>query len=248
MTAIAMALLALLVLQDPGTVDGVVINAATKSPVSGALVLLARTDGPLASAVVVSTNDRGRFTFSKVPPGTYRLRAEHDDYMRSEVSPAVTIEPGAAARNLTIAVTPTAVISGIVLDEFGAPMGKVYVRAFTTHVVAEVRTNDLGEYRLFGLEPGTYVVGAERYKGPTIEGGRVNTPTPPCPDCMGEGTMMMALTGLLASGAFIDPRALTGQTYLPVFYPGTTDRGSAEPIKVAAGARIEGIDLRLIVR
>jgi hypothetical protein len=247
-TAIVMALLALLLRQDPGTVDGVVINAATKTPVSGALVLLARTEGPLSGAVVVSTNDRGRFTFSNVLPGTYRLRAEHDDYMRSELSPAVAVEAGGAARNLTISVTPTAVISGIVMDEFGAPAGKIYVRAHTTRVVAEVRTNDLGEYRLFGLEPGAYVISAERYQGPTIQGARLATPTPPCPDCMGEGTMSMSLTSLLATGAFIDPRALIGQTYPPVFFPGTTDRAAAEPVKVAAGARLEGIDLRLIVR
>ena len=92
MTAIVLALLALILHQDPGTVDGVVINAATKMPVSGALVMLARTDGPLSGAVVVSTNDRGRFTFSKVPPGTYRLRAEHDDYIRSELSPPVAVD------------------------------------------------------------------------------------------------------------------------------------------------------------
>jgi hypothetical protein len=52
----------------------------------------------------------------------------------------------------------------------------------------------------------------------------------------------------LATGAFIDPRALTGQVYPPVFFPGTTDRSAAGPVTVAAGARVEGIDLRLIVR
>jgi hypothetical protein len=247
-TAIVMTLLALLWRQNPGTVDGVVINTATKTPVSGALVILARTEGPLSGAVVVSTNDRGRFTFSNVPPGTYRLRAEHDDYSRGELSPPVTLDAGGAARNLPLTLTPTAVISGLVLDEFGAPAGKIYVRALTTRVVAEVRTNDLGEYRLFGLEPGAYVISAERYQGPTIQGARLATPTPPCPDCMGEGTMSMSLTSLLSTGAFIDPRALTGQTYPPVFFPGTTDRSEAGQVKVAAGARVEGIDLRLVVR
>jgi len=247
-TAIVLVFLALLLHQDSGAVDGVVINAATKTPVPGALVMLARADGPLSGAVVVSTNDRGRFTFSKVPSGTYRLRAEHDDYLRSELSPPVAVDAGGAARDLTLTMTPTAVISGIVLDEFGAPAGKIHVRALATRVAAEARTNDLGEYRLFGLEPGTYVISAERYQGPSIEGARLNTPTPPCPDCRGEGTMSMPLPGLLSTGAFIDPRALTGQIYPPVFFPGTTDRSAASPVKVGPGARVEGIDLRLIVR
>jgi hypothetical protein len=243
-----MALLAMILQQNPATVEGVVINAATKTPVAGALVLLARADGPVIGAAVVSTNERGRFTFSNVAPGSYRLRAEHDDYIRSELSPPVAVEAGGGVRNMSITVTPTAVISGLVTDEFGAPARKVYVRAFTTRAVAEARTNDLGEYRLFGLEPGAYIISAERYPGPSIQAGRVNTPTPPCPDCRGEGTMMMSLTGLLAAGAFIDPRALTGQVYPPVFFPGTTDRSAAAPVKVAPGARVEGIDLRLIVR
>ena len=60
--------------------------------------------------------------------------------------------------------------------------------------------------------------------------------------------MMMPLPGLLATGAFIDPRALTGQVDPTVFYPGTTDRSAAGAVKGAAGARVEGIDMRLIVR
>ena len=60
--------------------------------------------------------------------------------------------------------------------------------------------------------------------------------------------MSMSLPGLLATGAFIDPRALTGPAYPQVFFPGTTDRSAAGPVKVAAGARVEGIDLQLIAR
>lgn len=232
--------------QELGALNGLVVNATTRQPVAGATVLLIRPEA-VANAVAVTTDDRGRFTFSKIVPGTYRLLAEHDDYVR-ELSPEMRVEVGQPAAAVTLALTPTAVISGRVTDEHGDPLGKIYVRALTPTVVAETRTNDLGEYRLFGLPPDAYVVSAERYQEPTIQNNRLNTPTPPCPDCRGEGTMMQPLPSLLASGGFIDPRALTGKSYPPVFYPGTIDRTAATAVKAGPGARVDGIDLQLITR
>lgn len=248
MRAIVLALAMLLQVKDQAAMTGVLTDAATNAPIAGGRVLLARVDGRLADAVVVPTDDRGRFAFSSVPPGTYRLLAERDDYLRGQPSRPVKVAAGEPVRNLTLTLTPAAVISGRVTDEFGEPAAKIYVRALTTRVAAEARTNDLGEYRLFGLEAGAYVVSAERYTAPRIEGPVLITPTPPCPDCPGEGQGGQRMATLLAAGAFIDPRALTGRTYPPVFYPDTIDRSLAGQVKVAAGARVEGIDLRLIVR
>jgi hypothetical protein len=58
---------------------------------------------------------------------------------------------------------------------------------------------------------------------------------------------MQILTGLLKNGGFVDPLALTGRTYPPVFYPGTIDRSAAQPVVVSAGALLSGIDLQLVV-
>ena len=243
----SLVLIALVVMQKDGDrLHGVVVSSATQQPVAGATVMLVRPSA-LADAVVVSTDDRGAFSFDTPAPGTYRLVAEHADYVR-EMSAEIVVKNERTEAVFRLALTPTAVISGRVTDEFGEPIGKVYVRALTTRAVAEVRTNDLGEYRLFGLAPGEYVISAERYAGPTIQNNRVNTPTPPCPDCRGEGTMMQPLASLLPSGGFIDPRALTGQIYPAVFYPGVTERGEATPVKAGPGARIDGIDLKLIVK
>jgi hypothetical protein len=247
-TAIVLLLIGLLAGQAPGAVTGVVTDEATKAPVAGANVVLAPAEGPVAGAAVTTTDDRGRFAFAKVQPGTYRLLAGRDDYLRGESSPPIPVAAGESVRNLAVTLTPTAVISGRVTDDYGEPAGKIYVRALTTRVVAEARTNDLGEYRLFGLAPGTYVVSAERYQAPSIQGTFLVTPTPPCPGCMGEGAGRQGLTSLLTNGAFIDPRALTGQTYPPVFFPGTTDRSAAGQVTVKAGAQVDAIDLRLVVR
>jgi hypothetical protein len=248
MTPIVLPLLAFLLSQAPGSVTGVVTNVDTKSPVAGARVLLVKTDSRLADAVLTTADDRGRFVFTNIQTGSYRLLAEHDDYLRGQLSEPLSVAAGEPVPAVTLTLIRTAVISGRVTDEFGEPTGKVYVRALTTRVVAEVRTNDLGEYRLFGLEPGTYLISAERYKAPTIEGAWLMTPTAPCPDCMGEGSGRMGLANTLTTGGFIDPRALTKEIYPAVFYPGTTERNEARPVKIEAGAHLDSIDVRLVVR
>jgi hypothetical protein len=247
MSVIVLAMIALLARQETATLRGVVTDEATKQPIAGASVMLLRPDAITAS-VVVSTDARGQFVLDNVQPASYRLLAEHDAYVRSDVTTVVNVVAERPSSALSLTLVPAAVISGRVTDEYGEPAARVYVRAIVAAVVAEVRTNDLGEYRLFGLRPGAYVISAERYPAPSIDGTVVRTPTPPCPDCRGEGTMSQPLRSIVASGGFIDARALTGQTYPTVFYPGTTDRASATPVKATPGARIDGIDLTLVVK
>jgi hypothetical protein len=226
--------------------QGVVVDAASRQPVPGAAVLLMRPES-LIGAQVVSTDIRGRFAFARVAPGGYRLRGERDGYLRSDLTPLLNLGGQAPPAEVTLTLTPTAVISGRVTDQFGEPISRVAVRAWTTRMAAEAQTNDLGEYRLYGLAPGVYTISAARYPGPAIRGDALQTPTPPCPDCPGEGLSRVPLSGILPAGGFIDPRALTNESYPEVYYPNTTDHGAATPIKAGPGARIEAIDLRLIV-
>src|SRR5262245_32902818 len=72
--------------QPAGSVSGVITDASTKAPVADARVLVARVYGPLMSSVVATTDGRGHFAIKNVPPGDYRVFAEHDDYLRKEFS------------------------------------------------------------------------------------------------------------------------------------------------------------------
>lgn len=243
----ALALVVAFVLQQPGaTVSGVVTDEKTKTPIADASVLLARTDGPLSASLVGVTDDRGRFTIRGVPAGTYRLFAQDDAYVRREAAAPVVVGT-ATVPEIAIALTPTGVITGHVLDEHGAPASRIYVRATMGRQSSLVRTDDLGEYRLFGLPPGVYIVSAEPYTPPSVQGTFYVMPTRPCPDCPGEGQGRLGIAALLSSGNFIDPLALSHETYPAVFYPDAADAASARPIDVAAGAEVSGIDLRLVV-
>ena len=260
---LAMGLLQAAKTPAPG---GTVIDARTQAPLPFARVLFAKVDAPLTESIVVETDAQGRFSTATVPAGTYRIVAEHDDYLRGLYATPMSVPAGKAAERISIALTPTAVLAGRVFNEHGVPAARVYVRAHRVNdnavnaeTVAESRTNDLGEYRLFGLAPGAYGISAEPYLAPSIgtvtlpgtttgsNEPRYIVPTPPCPDCMGEGRGMQGLAGLLTSGAFIHPLALTGQSYPRVYFPGTVELTQAKVITAEPGARLEGLDIRLIL-
>jgi hypothetical protein len=58
---------------------------------------------------------------------------------------------------------------------------------------------------------------------------------------------MQGLAALLTSGAFIDPLALTSQSYPRVYFPGTVELTQAKAITAEPGARLEGLDIRLVL-
>jgi hypothetical protein len=242
--SIACALL-LPLTQPPAAVSGRVIDAVSKEPVSGARVLLARIDPPIESSVVVEADDRGRFVARDVPDGRYRVFVDEPGFMRLTAVIELVVRGGRAAVG-DVAMIRAAVIAGRVTNERGYPVPNVYVRAATDKGrVIEARTNDLGDYRLFGLAPGTYVVSAERYTAPRIEGANYIGPTPPCPDCPGEGAFRQQVAGLAKTGAYIDPRVIENRASTTIYFPGTSDRAAATPVRLEAGATAAGIDFRI---
>lgn len=250
-------LLVALLQSSPASVEGVATKAGTTQPVAHARVMLTRVEG-LVGTRVVDTDERGRFTFRDVAAGTYRLLAQHDAFVRA-TGRTVTIAVGQSVRDLVIAMTPTGVITGRVVDEHGVPVPDVYVRATLKESTFEAQTNDLGEYRVFGLPPGGYLVSAAPYSAPRLErtvlpGGRgapqdmVITPTPPGPYSRGEGQGMVFLPNVLKNGDLIPFMALRGESHATVYYPGTTDRANAASVDVPAGAVIGGINFTTAVQ
>jgi len=78
-----------------------------------------------------------------------------------------TLRPGQRISDLTFTLGRAAVITGKLYDEDGEPMADALVRAmrqvytdgrknFTA--TQEQQTNDLGEFRIFGLAPGRYYI------------------------------------------------------------------------------------------
>lgn len=157
-------------------VTGRVVNAITGEPVKKALVHLRLMNaspamtGPSQGYVSNSEPD-GSFAFEAIPAGEYMLMGNRSGYeFRSGTK--VSLQPGQQITGLTLKLTPQAVISGRVIDDDGDPVGNVNVQALRqvwqrgklTYVPARgASANDLGEFRISGLQAGKYYVFAQGF-------------------------------------------------------------------------------------
>ena len=227
-----------------GAIAGVVMRSGSTEPVARARILVSAADGVTAPATLARTDDTGRFAVPALPPGRYRIVADREGYVRATAMVGVTAGVSTPA---TVALTPTGVITGRVVDAEGSPVSRAIVRAAAGTQVFEGQTNDLGEYRIWDLPPGQYIVSGAPYLPPRIEGTMLIRPTPPSPYARGEGQAMLFLNRMVQAGDFIDPIALTREVYVTVYYPGTTDATRAATLELAPGATLAGIDL-IVVR
>jgi hypothetical protein len=176
--------------QDPNaacTIEGQVVNALTGEPLAKARVKLReiRQGGHVYS---ISTDSGGAFVLRSVTAATYYLSAEHNGYLvglygsRRVVGAGtpLALKPGQEMRELVIRLTPQGVIMGRILDEDGEPVARVEIHVMQFNYVAGRRqlgnvnsasTNDLGEYRIFALQPGRYYLNATYLAGPDAANG-----------------------------------------------------------------------------
>jgi hypothetical protein len=151
-----------------GVITGRVVEAAARG-VANALVVL--TNERVTSQTWLTRTDlAGQFQFRQVPPGWFRVTTSKPGYAPARARPTAN-EDGRAVE-VTLRVTPYASIRGRVLNEFGDPaegarvevMAMRYVRGRRVATFAasvECITDEHGEYRIHGLEPGVYAVSAE---------------------------------------------------------------------------------------
>ncbi len=125
----------------------------------------------------VSTGADGAFTFRNVAPGRYTISVTHDGFIPQEdrrrgltVSGlSVTVAAGQTLKDIVLPMIPAPAITGRVFDPYGAPVAAALVRAYLRrytpygtqlHIARSGMTNDMGEFRLFGLNFGGYFVSA----------------------------------------------------------------------------------------
>src|SRR5215469_15525090 len=108
-------------------IAGTVVSKIDGHPLDRARVLL-RDSKAAAEPLSTITSADGKFSFENVAPGKYSLVGlkggfitaaydQHDQY-----STAIVTGAGFATENLTLRLSPAAIISGRVLDEAGEPV------------------------------------------------------------------------------------------------------------------------------
>ena len=224
--------------QAPATIEGSVTNAITGEPLKRAtLILIPMQAGPSGQPPSSTISDAsGRFSMNNIAPGSYRLMAERTAYVRTEYGSrhpgrpgsVLTVSPGQALKDVAVRMQPHAVIAGRVLDEDGEPLSGVQVQAMSQSYMQGRKqlvpsstgsTNDLGEYRIFGLAPGKYYVNAVFRAG-------------------GMYNMSVDRSGNPGS-------AIPDEGYAPTYYPGSNDVTAAVPLQLAAGQPVTNIDFNL---
>lgn len=132
-------------------------------------------DYPLTIGMSVA-DDKGTAAFSNVPQRSVTVSAEKDGYVKSTYGQRMIFEKGIQVimdarepQHIRLSIERAALISGIVRNGQGEPIGEVVVaaRRWTTEsgqrVLKEARsvlTGPDGRYRFHGLSSGTYVVTA----------------------------------------------------------------------------------------
>lgn len=150
----------------PAQVAGVVRSAATGEALKSAAVVL-RSRQPEQKVFRATTGVDGRFGFPEVPPGQYQLTISKSGYHTFHGETALLVSEGAEVTGLALSLWPHGAVSGHVIDWEGEPVARAEVRAYAVaygaagaslRLAAEADSDDVGEYRLFDLPAGPYVV------------------------------------------------------------------------------------------
>src|SRR5215471_1865779 len=168
--------------QDKASVSGMILKMGTGEPLSKAVVTISAFNGGRPQSYTATTAMDGRFSFQNLDAGPYRLSATRSGFVRMEYGARtpnrpglpINLSPGQRLTDVVLQIMPAGTISGRVFDRDGEPMANVNVEALkysyqegqrVLNVVQTVRTNDLGEYRLYWMQPGSYFVSATPPEG-----------------------------------------------------------------------------------
>jgi hypothetical protein len=162
-------------------IRGRVFAAETGQPLRKAFVRLSSPDN--REGRVASTDVDGRYELKELPAGRYSLTASKGSFVQLSYGQLRPFEPG---KPLEIADGQTVdkvdftlprggVVTGRIVDEFGEPVADAQVapmryvnqggRRRLQPAGRTSMTNDIGEYRIFGMPPGQYYISA------TLRGG-----------------------------------------------------------------------------
>jgi protocatechuate 3,4-dioxygenase beta subunit len=255
-----------------GAIEGIVVRAGSADGLSRATVEVRRDEDHVATPPGISpqlmstlisppllattTEADGRFLFPSVRPGRYRIVTTRPGYVPRPVTVTVA---GGRSEQVQVTLNPTAAISGRVFGTNGEPVGNAEVEALKPTyqngrrqltAVTSVRTNDLGEYRLFWLPPGRYFVRATHAEGQVgliVGMARFGGMTGSIMGNAGPNGNLFAMRS--SSDSTLIESAISGnpanEEYVPIYFPGTIDDQAATAVDLNAGAEASGIDIRV---
>jgi hypothetical protein len=206
-------------------IEGIAINGITRQPLEGVHITIygSRANIPPVKNYGVLSGSDGHFSIVGLSPGKYGWRARRNGFLLNYEKPnsQFVLGPGENKSALLVEMTPEAVITGRVVDEFGDP-AQAIVRAtpvppndpdpFFLQNMNSL-TDERGQFRIVGA-PGKFYVSASAF----LQGG---------------------------------PREIrTDGTETPVYgetwYPSSDTKARAATVEAIGGRQTPNIDLRLV--
>ena len=210
---------------------GVFVTRSSTPPAPGVTEVTPRAP----NAPVLTTGPDGKFSFKDINAETYRVIAAANGFIRQEygqktpygIGRPVYVTAGQTLKDVNIRLLPTGAVSGRILQDSGQPAlgATVWILRPTYNSqgrrlqqVTLATADDRGDFRVYGIAPGSYYVAA--------------------------GTDPTALRQFAAVG---DPNVGRVQLYAMAYYPAAIDLEHASAIEVrpTMDARV---DMRLSKR
>ncbi len=184
----------------------------------------------------VSTDAEGKYELKELPAGRYQLSATKGSYVTLsygqarpfEAGKPLEIADGQTVEKVDFSLPHGAIITGRVVDEFGEPIADIAVSPMRYQFVQGRRqliaagrvgtTNDIGDYRIFGLAPGQYYLSASN------RGGAAGT---------------VVINNMMGGS---DDRS----GYAPTYFPGTPNVAEAQRVTVGLGQTIADMNMALV--
>ena len=238
---------------DPTTgsaaLSGRVLAGDTGAVVKRATVRLAGQD--TRDRRTVHTDGNGRYLFTDLRAGRYTVTVSKAGFVtlaygqqhpRQPALP-IRVDTGRQLRDVDIALPRGSVITGHVVDEDGEPMARAVVQVLRyvyrqgqrqIEPAGNDQADDRGQYRVFDLEPGDYIVSVTmpRRRGEVGPGGRGGP--------RGQGGRGGVGGGPFgAPGVVEDPDAVG---FAPTYYPGVTMLRNATPLPLGLSQELSGIN------
>jgi hypothetical protein len=275
--ALSWIFLAVLYAQQPPPRDNDVKPTFGTASISGVVVTDEPQPRPVRRAIITLTgagltpnrgaitDEEGRFTLSNLPAGHFTLMAERATFITSvygakrpgRLGTAIVVNDGQAVQNLVVRMWRGAVLAGILRDETGTAVSGVPITATPARSAASggiltlsnngASTDERGEFRIFGLEPGTYVVSAKpavNGNGPMV--GLSDADVDAAFDAIRRGISGPPAPAATAPAPVTSPAPPKPFDYAPVFFPGVAMVSQATPLTLTAGQEIAGLDFSLL--
>jgi protocatechuate 3,4-dioxygenase beta subunit len=214
---------------------GRVVSADTGAALRRAQVRISGQDIGSKGAL---TDANGRYEFKDLPAGRFNVSVSKAGFVNMQYGQRRPFEPGRpieladaqVLEKVDIAMPRGSVLAGRVVDEFGEPVADAMVSAMRMQFMngrrrlvnagRTAQTNDLGQYRLYGLAPGEYYVSANLRSFESMMVDMLGSPGGPTGSNQNSG-------------------------YAPTYYPGTPSPSEAQRVAVAVGQELSSVDIAL---